>query len=71
MSYERNKSDFQTALASMEDSIKDLTEVLSEDLLKVFQDVVDEYNNHFKDDLTELEDNCEEFKDKLNDMDML
>ena len=54
MNIEVNKKDFERALEKLEENIPILDECLAGEFIEAMQNVVNEYNGHYKDDIENL-----------------
>lgn len=68
MNIERNKIDFEDALANMKESLELLDHCVGDCIMNTLRDVVTEYEMHFIDDIQEMMELNEELKDKLEEV---
>ncbi len=68
MVYEQNKNDFEKRLSDLETIYLDLEEEIPSPLFSAIEDLMSEYNGHFKDDIEQLATDLESANDKLDEL---
>lgn len=68
MAYEQNKNDFEKRLSDLETIYLDLEEEIPSSVFSAIDDLMSEYNGHFKDDIEQLATDLESANDKLDEL---